>query len=540
MRIELIGCTSAGKSTLIAQLRRTVATQPFPVVTGYDYVLQQCGLGWVQPHKVRMALLNTVALIACLLDLGTYWRALRYAQQIIAQLPATVSWGTKLNLARLVMRNLGIDTLLRWFTRRDTQTLVLADEGTLQAVHYLFVHLAAPPDLEAVARWVTLVPLPDLVIHLQQSPAVLIERTVARGHGRIAEPTVAQVTCFIERAVAVFDRLTAHPLLHGQLLAVDAAQASTLDPSAVQRLAVQTMQQVQPAPQRPSAQEGAVIAFIGPEATGKSTLVAATAEWLQTTTAARVRSVHVGKPEGGWLVWPLQRLLPILRRLAPHLRTTRLEQRAQSQPQAPNGLRTQPAGITALVYGVRAVNVAWARYRLLTRMHRRAAAGELIVCDRYPSATVGAMDSPRLERMSEPLRGLPGVGGRIGRWLYNRLVTIEHLCYRQIAPPDVLMRLTVSLEVAMQRNRRRSEADKDDAYLLARRRQAEQTAVAGRYATHLIDTDGTLVDTVAAVRTAVAESLISMQREVHTVEQAEGAPYADVRVRLERGELWER
>ncbi|MEZ4683881.1 MAG: hypothetical protein R2932_57695 [Caldilineaceae bacterium] len=44
---------------------------------------------------------------------------------------------------------------------------------------------------------------------------------------------------------------------------------------------------------------GAVFAFIGPEATGKSTLVAATTAWLQAS--AKARSVHVGKPRAGWL-----------------------------------------------------------------------------------------------------------------------------------------------------------------------------------------------------------------------------------------------
>ncbi|MEZ4683880.1 MAG: hypothetical protein R2932_57690 [Caldilineaceae bacterium] len=87
----------------------------------------------------------------------------------------------------------------------------------MQAVHYLFVHLAAAPDLDAVATWSQLVPLPDYVITVQQGKSALIARTLQRGHGRIPTPTVEHVTCFIERAVAVFDHLGRQPVLHERL-----------------------------------------------------------------------------------------------------------------------------------------------------------------------------------------------------------------------------------------------------------------------------------------------------------------------------------
>jgi hypothetical protein len=51
---------------------------------------------------------------------------------------------------------------------------------------------------------------------------------------------------------------------------------------------------------------GALIAFIGPEATGKSTLVSECAHWLETTFI--VRTIHAGKPPASWLTIPLKQV----------------------------------------------------------------------------------------------------------------------------------------------------------------------------------------------------------------------------------------
>ncbi|MEZ4683879.1 MAG: hypothetical protein R2932_57685 [Caldilineaceae bacterium] len=65
----------------------------------------------MRSHQSRMVMLNLIAFVACLVDLRTHWRALRLAGWTLYSLPATVSWHERANLARLVMRNLGIDTV---------------------------------------------------------------------------------------------------------------------------------------------------------------------------------------------------------------------------------------------------------------------------------------------------------------------------------------------------------------------------------------------------------------------------------------------
>ncbi|HEU0049561.1 MAG TPA: hypothetical protein VFQ43_18385, partial [Nitrososphaera sp.] len=63
---------------------------------------------------------------------------------------------------------------------------------------------------------------------------------------------------------------------------------------------------------------GAIVAFVGPEATGKSTLVSECGHWLGSVFV--VNTVHAGKPPASLLTVPANRLLPLLRSLFPHLR----------------------------------------------------------------------------------------------------------------------------------------------------------------------------------------------------------------------------
>ena len=193
---------------------------------------------------------------------------------------------------------------------------------------------------------------------------------------------------------------------------------------------------------------GIVIAFVGPEATGKSTLVNETAALLGESFA--VTTAHLGMPPSTWLTFLPNLTMPLLRKVAPQHRTSRVETDAGEQE----------AGRTSLLYALRSVLVAWDRRALAVKLRRKAANGVIVVCDRYPSAIVGAMDSARLRVVSDK-----GWRGK----LLSGLARLENRLYRQIPPPDVVIRLTVPVEVALERNRERQKKGKEgDAYVLRR------------------------------------------------------------------------
>ncbi|MGE5251969.1 MAG: hypothetical protein ACM3QS_17325, partial [Bacteroidota bacterium] len=123
---------------------------------------------------------------------------------------------------------------------------------------------------------------------------------------------------------------------------------------------------------------GALIAFVGPEATGKSTLVSETGRWLGQVFA--VSSVHAGKPPSTWLTAPLNLVLPWVRELWPRLRTSRLEGHVAVEQEIQTPDRIQ--GFSGLVYALRSVTLAWDRRQLLLRAGRRAAKDRIVICDR--------------------------------------------------------------------------------------------------------------------------------------------------------------
>src|SRR5690606_21750906 len=90
--------------------------------------------------------------------------------------------------------------------------------------------------------------------------------------------------------------------------------------------------------------------------------------------------------------------------------------------------------------------------------------------------------------------------------IYNRLARLEHRLYSQIPPPDIVLRLRVSLETALQRNRERNLQD-GEGYLAARHRQSQAWHVPGARSVCEIDTERSLAETLRRVKEAIWESL---------------------------------
>ena len=239
---------------------------------------------------------------------------------------------------------------------------------------------------------------------------------------------------------------------------------------------------------------GAVIAFVGADATGKSTLVAETGRWLGDTFTIKI--IHTGKPPSSWLTAPVNIALALVRRLITLQRVSRPKSQASSSDSNPAQYKFK--GLSSLPYALRVITLAWDRQRLILKTRRRAAEGQIIVCDRYPSRIIGAMDSPRLE--DEPLKTGPVVT------IYNRLARLEKRLYQQIPPPDIVLKLRVSLETAKKRNRDRNGQD-GEAYLEARHRQSQDWHMPGTRYVYDIDTEQTLEETIGHVKEAIWESL---------------------------------
>lgn len=241
---------------------------------------------------------------------------------------------------------------------------------------------------------------------------------------------------------------------------------------------------------------GAIIAFVGADATGKSTLVCEIGSWLGEVFA--VRTVHVGKPPSSWITAPVNLALPLASCLWPQMRCHRLE--GQNRLANPSQSQSKLGTLSSLLIAIRAVTLAWDRRRTVNKAWRAAANGEIVICDRYPSEEIGRMDSPRL-------REQPSKGSRIAI-LYNWLALFEQRLYKHIPPPDMVMTLKVSIATAKKRNRERIKSDKhEDDYLEARHRQSQEWHKPGTKHVHAIDTDMCIEETILKVKKTVWQSL---------------------------------
>jgi thymidylate kinase len=215
MQIELIGCTSAGKSSLSQSIIQA-CQQGSDILLGDDFVLKQVRLDWIKSHLPRTFLLNVVALFACLVTWRTHLDLYRFVAQFLFHLP--VARLEKLNLFRNVLKRVGLYEIIRF--RSAEQQVILVDEGVLQAAHYLFVHRSVQVKTANLSTFVRLIPLPDVIVYLRQPESLLIDRTMKRGHKRIPDRSYSNVAPFIKRAVITFNKLVQHPAVKSKLLVV--------------------------------------------------------------------------------------------------------------------------------------------------------------------------------------------------------------------------------------------------------------------------------------------------------------------------------
>jgi thymidylate kinase len=237
---------------------------------------------------------------------------------------------------------------------------------------------------------------------------------------------------------------------------------------------------------------GAVIAFVGPEATGKSTLLADAESWLGAHFT--VRRVHAGKPPSTYLTAVPNLLLPALRSLFPGQRSTRVT--ASLAPDLEERPATRAGKPFPMLFGIRSVLLAHDRRALLTRAYASAANGVIVLSDRYPSVEPGAVDGAQL---SHEHAAVPGGG------LRRRLAALEDRLYRGIPPPDLVVYLTAPLEVALERNRERTKSE-PESYVLSRHARSSSLEFE-RTTVHRLATDRPLDEVTSELRRVIWTAL---------------------------------
>jgi thymidylate kinase len=230
---------------------------------------------------------------------------------------------------------------------------------------------------------------------------------------------------------------------------------------------------------------GMIVALVGPKATGKSTVghVLATRLGLHLD----VLRIHAGKPPATALTLLPRLLVPAARLLFSKERTGEYE-----KPERRREKRY------SLLYILRMTLLAYDRRKLLSRALRAATAGCVVISDRYPSESVGAIDSccfdeAALAKCSNPLN----------RWLMNQ----ERALYKGLPKPDLLLRLEAPIETTIERDAQRLKQGGPDAAAVRRRWELESRPECSGTPAIRIDTSRPLDETVRTVVGAVWSAL---------------------------------
>lgn len=225
---------------------------------------------------------------------------------------------------------------------------------------------------------------------------------------------------------------------------------------------------------------GRLVAFVGPEACGKTTLSVDTAEWLGHH--FDVAHIHLGKPPKSFRtkgIWLAIRLYSWLKSMIPP------RQLSASNRAGTVSLRAdfEPNPIVAWLDSID-------RYRWLSVHVQRMLTGTIVVTDRYPALTPGGLDGPRIPETSRILRLL-------SHW--------ERRNYAKLPWPDVVFRVGAPLETTLKRNAERTHPEPEKFVRL----RYEKMSIFDSWGTRVVDIDTTkpIEETIRTVRAEVWECM---------------------------------
>lgn len=182
---------------------------------------------------------------------------------------------------------------------------------------------------------------------------------------------------------------------------------------------------------------GLIIAFVGSEASGKSTLSSRTGAWLGEV--FEIERVHMGKPRRTW-----RTRVPFLV-IGLYSGMKRAIKRSTGKTGAANRLGN--AGEAFEPHPVVAYLDAIDRFSLIRKCSRRMMAGSFVLMDRYPETKQGGIDGPRISG-SGPFTNL------LGR--------MERRIYSNFPPIDVIFKVMAPLETTLERNAGRAIPEPED------------------------------------------------------------------------------
>jgi thymidylate kinase len=218
MIVEFIGCTGAGKTTLIGQVQARLA-ETTPVTTAHEVIASRIGLNVLGSPTAQNFVEELVGFPFFLRSLGRHRAYLALTLRMLMR-DAQLSVTTLNNLRSLERKLGGYEITMRYLNG----AVVLVDEGPIQAAH-MFAPNADSLTQSDIDRFAALLPLPDLVVYVKSPMDALMERTLQRPDPprEVRSKQETATARHLKGAVAVFDRLVHSGSLRARVLIVENA-----------------------------------------------------------------------------------------------------------------------------------------------------------------------------------------------------------------------------------------------------------------------------------------------------------------------------
>lgn len=209
MIIEMIGAPGAGKSTLrpaVEDWCRAAGLTPFTPETAARPLAGRTVVGRLATSLVPAALRSSALwAVFRVVTAGYTVRSACTRPHLTAHLIRT-QWrrpraadARQRRVAYWYLRTMGTAELAAAQLRRDE--VVIFDEGLAHRAVQLHASTAEVPDATTIDRYVTLLPEPDLVVHVAASASTCVERVRTRGRWeRLAHRSDDEVDRFVQNA----------------------------------------------------------------------------------------------------------------------------------------------------------------------------------------------------------------------------------------------------------------------------------------------------------------------------------------------------